>query len=131
MHGFYQIIKLENIKGIEYVTIRKNEICNGEILKYFLVYRLQNIRYFNEIEITNKDILMSKKIFEHFDQAISICENEAQRIKNNKEDKENGSSVVNKKDMYKNEVQSNELKYSFFNFAKQNLTTALDEILDL
>ena len=131
MHGFYQIIKLENIKGIEYVTIRKNEICNGEILKYFLVYRLQNIRYFNEIEITNKDILMSKKIFEHFDQAISICENEAQRIKNNKEDKENGSSAVNKKDMYKNEVQSNELKYSFFNFAKQNLTTALDEILDL
>ena len=131
MHGFYQIIKLENIKGIEYVTIRKNEICNGEILKYFLVYRLQNIRYFNDIEITNKDILMSKKIFEHFDQAISICENEAQRIKNTKEDKENGSSVVNKKDMYKNEVQSNELKYSFFNFAKQNLTTALDEILDL
>jgi len=131
MHGFYQIIKLENIKGIEYVTIRKNEICNGEILKYFLVYRLQNIRYFNDIEITNKDILMSKKIFEHFDQAISICENEAQRIKNSKEDKENGSSVVNKKDMYKNEVQSNELKYSFFNFVKQNLTTALDEILDL
>ena len=131
MHGFYQIIKLENIKGIEYVTIRKNEICNGEILKYFLVYRLQNIRFFNDIEITNKDILLSKKIFEHFDQAISICENEAQRIKNSKEDKENGSSVVNKKDMYKNEVLSNELKYSFFNFAKQNLTTALDEILDL
>jgi hypothetical protein len=44
MHGFYQIIKLENIKGIEYITIRKNEICNGEILKYFLVYRLQNIK---------------------------------------------------------------------------------------
>ena len=48
MHGFYQIIKLENIKGIEYITIRKNEICNGEILKYFLVYRLQNIKYFND-----------------------------------------------------------------------------------
>ena len=74
MNSFYQIIKLENIKGIEYITIKKNEICYGEILKYFLVYRLQNIKYFNENEITNKDVLMSKKIFENFDQVISICD---------------------------------------------------------
>ena len=126
MHGFYQIIKLENIKGIEYITIRKNEICNGEILKYFLVYRLQNIKYFNDSEITNKDVYMSKKIFEHFDQAISICENESQKAKINKEDKENGSANINKK-----EVESNELKFDFFNYAKVNLTTVLDEILDL
>ena len=131
MHGFYQIIKLENIKGIEYITIRKNEICNGEILKYFLVYRLQNIKYFNDNEITNKDIYMSKKIFEHFDQAIIICENESQKLKNSKEDKENGSALVNKKELNKNEVDSNELKFNFFSYAKQNLTTALDEILDL
>ena len=72
MYSFYQIIKLENIKGIEYITIRKNEICYGEILKYFLVYRLQNIKYFNDNEITNKDVLMSKKIYEQFEQAISI-----------------------------------------------------------
>ena len=131
MHGFYQIIKLENIKGIEYITIRKNEICNGEILKYFLVYRLQNIKYFNDNEITNKDVYMSKKIFEHFDQAISICENESQKAKNNKEDKENGSALVNKKENNKNEVEGNELKLNFFTYAKLNLTTALDEILDL
>ena len=131
MHGFYQIIKLENIRGIEYITIRKNEICNGEILKYFLVYRLQNIKYFNDNEITNKDVYMSKKIFEHFDQAISICENESQKNKNNKEDKENGSALVNKKEINKNEIDLNELKYNFFGYAKQNLTTALDEILDL
>ena len=131
MHGFYQIFKLENIRGIEYITIRKNEICNGEILKYFLVYRLQNIKYFNDNEITNKDVYMSKKIFEHFDQAISICENESQKNKNNKEDKENGSALVNKKEINKNEIDLNELKYNFFGYAKQNLTTALDEILDL
>ena len=131
MHGFYQIIKLENIKGIEYITIRKNEICNGEILKYFLVYRLQNIKYFNDNEITNKDVYMSKKIFEHFDQAISICENESQKAKNNKEEKENGSALVNKKEINRIEVEENELKYNFFSYAKINLTTALDEILDL
>ena len=131
MHGFYQIIKLENIKGIEYITIRKNEICNGEILKYFLVYRLQNIKYFNDSEITNKDVYMSKKIFEHFDKAISICENESQKAKINKEDKENGSANINKKELNKKEVESNELKFDFFNYAKVNLTTVLDEILDL
>ena len=130
MYSFYQIIKLENIRGIEYITIRKNEICFGEILKYFLVYRLQNIKYFNESEITNKDVLMSKKIFEHFDQAISICENEAQKIKNSKEDKENGSSLVNKKEKDKNEIEVDELNYLFFDFAKKHLNTALDEILD-
>ena len=131
MHGFYQIIKLENIKGIEYITIRKNEICNGEILKYFLVYRLQNIKYFNDSEITNKDVYMSKKIFEHFDQAISICENESQKAKMNKEDKENGSANINKKELNKKELESTELKYKFFNYAKINLTTVLDELLDL
>ena len=131
MHGFYQIIKLENIKGIEYITIRKNEICNGEILKYFLVYRLQNIKYFNDSEITNKDVYMSKKIFEHFDQAISICENESQKAKMNKEDKENGSANINKKELNKKEIESTELKYNFFNYAKINLTTVLDELLDL
>ena len=133
LHGFYQIIKIENIKNIEKVTIKKNEICNGEILKYFLVYRLQNIRYFNDSEIMNRDILMSKKIFEHFDQAISICENESQRIKNIKgeKDEENGSSDSNKKDEDKKEVELNELKFSFFNYTKENLAKALDEILDL
>ena len=74
---------------------------------------------------------MSKKIFEHFDQAISIWENESQIIKNNKEDKENGSSIINKKDINKNKVELNELKFSFFNYTKNNLATALDEILDL
>ena len=102
-------------------------------MKYFLVYRLQNIRYFNDSEIMNRDILMSKKIFEHFDQAISICENESQRIKNIKgeKDEENGSSDSNKKDEDKQEVELNELKFSFFNYTKENLAKALDEILDL
>ena len=74
---------------------------------------------------------MSKKLFEHFDQVRSICENESQRIKNNKEDKENGSSLINKKDINKIEIESNELKYSFFSYVKNNLSTALDEILDI
>ena len=114
MHGFYQIIKLENIKGIEYFTIKKNEICNAEILKYFLVYRLQNIKYFNDVEITNKDILMSKKIFEHFDQAISMCEIEHEKNKNTKENKDNKDNEIikkNKNEKIQKDVELNELKF--------------------
>ena len=132
LHGYYQLIKLENIKGIEYVTIKKNEICYSELLKYFLIYRLQNIKYFNGSEVTNKDVLMSKKIFEHFDKAISFCENESQKIKNSKKEyEENGSSLMASKNEEKIKEQSNDDKYEFFNFVKINLNTALDEILDL
>ena len=133
LHGFYQILKIENIKNIENIIIRKNEICNGGLLKYFLVYRLQNIKYFNDNEITNKDVLISKKIFEYFDKTISICENESQKIKNNKEEKtkENGCMIINKTDIDKNDLDLNENKLSFFNFAKHNLGKALDEILEL
>ena len=134
MHSFYQIIKLENIKGIEYFTIKKNEICNAEILKYFLVYRLQNIKYFNDVEITNKDILMSKKIFEHFDQAISMCEIEHEKNKNTKENKDNKDNELiqkNKNEKIQKDVELNELKFQFFNYTKKNLKNALDEILDL
>ena len=132
LHGYYQLIKLENIKGIEYVTIKKNEICYSELLKYFLIYRLQNIKYFNGSEVTNKDVLMSKKIFEHFDKAISFCENESQKIKNSKKEfEENGSSLMISKNEDKIKEQSNDDKFQFFNFVKVNLNTALDEILDL
>lgn len=114
LHSFYQLIKLEEIKGLEYLTIKNNEICNSGLLKYFLVYRLQNIKYFNDVEITNKDVLMSKKIFEHFDQAISYCETENEKKQNkkakekvnnqksktekSKDKQENGSPIINKEE---------------------------------
>ena len=126
LHSFYQLIKLEEIKGLEYLTIKNNEICNSGLLKYFLVYRLQNIKYFNDVEITNKDVLMSKKIFEHFDQAISYCETENEKKQNkkakekvnnqksktekSKDKQENGSPIINKEenDPLKNSKDNNE-----------------------
>ena len=117
------------IENIEYITIKKNEICFSELLKYFLIYRLQNIKYFNSEEITAKDMLMSRQIFENFDQAISFCENEQQ----NKKDKyeENGSGLIISKEVIKLEEQNAENKYKFYEFVKNNFNTALEEIFDL
>ena len=139
IHSFYQLIKLEEIKGIEYITIKNNEICNSNLLKYFLVYRLQNIKYFNDIEITNKDVLISKKLFEVFDQAISYCENENEKEKakgqqqgqkkkkeeqKEKEDnsKANKNAIVNKQNL---------VKINFYNYIKSNLFNILDDIVDV
>ena len=72
---------------------------------------------------------------------LKLADSEAEKLRNEirnlkeqineKEDKENGSALVNKKQINKNEIELNELKFNFFSYAKQNLATVLDEILDL
>ena len=132
LYSFYQLIRLEEIKNLEYVTIKNNEVANCGLIKYFLVYRLQNIKYYNDVNITNKDIITSKKLFESFDQIISICENENNKKYNNNKGKnqENGFVKENKgKDNLSNSKQI-QLNIKFLNFVKKNLTIALDEMID-
>ena len=133
IHGFYQLIKLEDIKNIEQITIRNNEICNSELLKYFLVYRLQNIKFFNDIEITNKDIIMSKKIFENFDQAISYNENNEVKneinYNNNKIENGMNKEKIEFESKLNDNIENNKIK--FLNYVKKNLSIVLDEIIDM
>ena len=120
LHSFYQLLKLEEIPKLESITIKENEICNSGLLYYFLIYRLQNIKYFNDVEITNKDILISKQLFEPFDSGISFRENK----KDNDYKKENANKL---KSNTKDEIQ----KINFLNYVKNNLLIALDEIIDV
>ncbi len=122
LNNYYQLIKLENIKGIEYITITNNEICDSELLKYFLVYRFQNIKYFNNYGITEKDIIMSKKIFEDFDRSISENENLKFKKKNNLRE---SKSII--KNNYDSKQYMKNIK--FLNFVKQNLSNILEDIL--
>ncbi len=136
LYGFYQLIKLEEIKNLEYVTIKNNEVCNSGLIKYFLVYRLQNIKFYNNIDITNKDIIMSKKIFEQFDQTISICENENSKknyntnYSNKGKNEENGFVKEKTKNNLTDSSQIN-LNLKFLDFLKKNLSIAIDEMIDL
>jgi hypothetical protein len=136
LYGFYQLIKLEEIKNLEYVTIKNNEVCNSGLIKYFLVYRLQNIKFYNNIDITNKDIIMSKKIFEQFDQTISICENENSKknyntnYSNKGKNEENGFVNEKTKNNLNDSSQIN-LNLKFLDFLKKNLSIAIDEMIDL
>jgi hypothetical protein len=136
LYSFYQLIKLEEIKNLEYVTIKNNEIANCGLIKYFLVYRLQNIKFYNNIDITNKDIIMSKKIFEQFDQTISICENENSKknyntnYSNKGKNEENGFVKEKTKNNLTDSSQIN-LNLKFLDFLKKNLSIAIDEMIDL
>ncbi len=137
LYNYYQIIKLENLKNIEYITIKNNEICCSYLLKYFLIYRFQNIKYYNSIGINEKDNNMSKKIFEQFDKIISICENQNNN-NNNKNYKQNiiknntNSNNTNTNNTNNNNNETNELikNTKFLNFIKKNLSNILEEIID-
>ena len=123
LNNYYQLIKLENINRIEYITITNNEICDSELLKYFLVYRFQNIKFFNNYGISEKDIIMSKKIFEDFDRCISENENLKLKKKNNLRE---SKSII--KNNYDSKQYMKNIK--FLNYVKQNLSNILEDILE-
>ena len=114
------MIKFEEFSEIESISIVNNEICCSSFLKYFLIYRFQNLKIFNEVEINQKDVTMAKKMFEYFDKCISNNENK-------KKDEKNG----NKNYLCSNSnVNSLNKKRDFFNFVQDNLMDVLDEIMD-
>jgi leucine-rich repeat-containing protein 49 len=120
IHSFYQLIKFEEFTEIESITIINNEICGSSFLKFFLVYRFQNLKFFNETEISQNDIIIAKKMFEYFDKCISNNENRKKDEKNGNKNlisKSFNNSVLNKKKEYLNYVQD-------------NLMDCLDEIMD-
>lgn len=81
IHSFYQLLKFEDFNDIESITIINNEINNAYLLKYFLIYRFQKIKFYNDVEISSKDVMTAKKIYEYFDKCISCGENKKREKK--------------------------------------------------
>jgi hypothetical protein len=74
-------LKFEDFNDIESISIINNEINNANLLKYFLIYRFQKIKFYNDIEISSKDVMTAKKIYEYFDKCISCGENKKREKK--------------------------------------------------
>jgi len=81
IHSFYQLLKFEDFNDIESITIINNEINNANLLKFFLIYRFQKIKFYNDAEISSKDVMAAKKIYEYFDKCISCGENKKREKK--------------------------------------------------
>ena len=159
IHSFYQLLKFEDFNDIESISIINNEINNANLLKYFLIYRFQKIKFYNDVEISSKDVMTAKKIYEYFDKCISCGENKKREKKQmqqqmankqpdsvpGKEDngKDNAAegektpNVVNAKEekldnfeTVKDEKDNLFFKRNLINYITKHLTDVLEEIVD-
>lgn len=121
IHSFYQLIKFEDLCDLEAISIFNNEICEASFLKLFLIYRFQNLKFYNDTEISQKDIVAAKKMFEHFDRCIS--HHESKEVNQTHKEKENNFNDPKA-------LCNLNKKQEFCNFAQENLIELLEEIID-
>ena len=135
IYSFYQLIKLETLENLQKLSISDNEVCNAQILKYFIFYRLNNLKYFNNKAIKDTEIDMSRNIFQYFDELISIKE----KMEIQKENELKGDETTDKNNIETNiiinndeieeNIDKNQEMIEFFNFAKFNLSVCIEEII--
>ena len=135
IYSFYQLIKLETLENLQKLSISDNEVCNAQILKYFIFYRLNNLKYFNNKAIKDTEIDMSRNIFQYFDELISIKEKMEIQKENELKcdettDKNNIETnvIINNEEIEEN-IDKNQEMIEFFNFAKFNLSVCIEEII--
>ena len=152
IYSFYQLTKLECFENLKNLSIIDNEICNAQILKYFILYRLNTLKYLNNQEIKKSEINISNNIFKFFDKIISIKEQEIYNINNKKEEEKKNNNIIkidnnkinikgnkdkiigynninNKKNDEKENYLNEENKYKFFDYIKYNLSIAIEDII--
>ena len=84
--------------------------------------------------------MISKKLFEVFDQAISYCENESEKEKAKGQQQQKKNKKEEQKDKDKDESnkanknaivnKQNLVKINFYNYIKGNLFDILDDLVD-
>lgn len=127
IYSLYQLTKLESLENIKNLCLFDNEICNANLLKYFIFYRLNTLKSFNNQIIKDSDYKASQNIFNYFDEVISIKEKEKEKEKRKEEDKKMNMNInINENENYSNE----EYKYKFFNYVKYNLSISIEEIIN-
>ena len=127
IYSFYQLTKLESLDKLEKVTIVENEICNAFLLKYFIVYRLNTLKYFNNQSIEYSDKDMSKNIFKYFDILKKKKKKEVEKEKEKqkqKEETDNNDIIINN-----DNLDDDKDKFKFFDYAKFNLSIVIEEII--
>jgi len=135
IYSFYQLIKLETLENLQKLSISDNEVCNAQILKYFIFYRLNNLKYFNNKAIKDTEIDMSRNIFQYFDELISIKEKmEIQKeneLKGDETTDKNNfeTNIIINNDEIEENIDKNQEMIEFFNFAKFNLSVCIEEII--
>ena len=116
INSLFQIKKFQSLGNIENITINNNLVCNGFLLKYYLINILKGLKIFNENQISYQEIIISQEMFGNYN-------NIYEKI-NKKKEKFNLLMDDN------NDTDENS-KYIFWSFAKNNLSIALESIFEL
>jgi hypothetical protein len=133
IYSLYQLTRLESLENISNLSIFDNEICNANLLKYFIFYRLNTLKSFNNQIIKDSENKISQNIFNYFDEVISIKEKEKEKEKRIEEEKKVNMNINNKRNCINNENENysnEEYKYEFFNYVKYNLSISIEEIIN-
>jgi len=138
IYSLYQLTKLESLENIKNLCIFDNEVCNANLLKYFIFYRLNTLKSFNNQIVKDSENKISQNIFNYFDEVISIKEKEKEKEKKNEKEKrkeEDKNMNINIKNNINNEIENEkysneESKYEFFNYVKYNLSICIEEIIN-
>jgi len=128
LHSFYQIIKFEDFSSILAITIRNNEIIHSNLLKYFCIYRFQNLKIFNNTDIGQKDIILAKNFFEFFDKCISISENQKDDQKG--AGRKTSSFFQKGNEIVENEIEQLQQKDKLMEFFYENIISVVDELIE-
>ena len=120
IHSFYQLLKFEDFNDIESITIINNEINNANLLKFFLIYRFQKIKFYNDTEISSKDVLTAKKIYEYFDKCISCGENK-KREKKQLQILQQQINIIDNPGVKEKELNSKDNNFNGNNINQENL----------
>lgn len=71
LYSLILLSKLEALQTLEHLVIENNDILKCDLLKSFVVYRFQHLKYFNNQKITEEDKAQTKENFHLFDNILS------------------------------------------------------------
>jgi hypothetical protein len=130
-----QLTKLKNLSDkLEKLNIENNnEIGKLDMLKDFLIYLFPKIRFINDEEITDIDIIRASKHTKFLDKCTEQgLENRLTAEINNGISKVDSNEKIELKTdkQFIIDFNFNELKDKYFNFVKENLHSVLEDLIN-
>ena len=121
--SIYQLLKFEFFENLDSIQISNNEICcSGGLIKFFLIYRIEKLKEYNNEHIKEEEKVLSKNIFSVFDNVILQKENEKEKEDKLENEKKNVKENKNNNDMLYND---NDNKIQMWDYVKHNLESAI------
>ena len=122
LHSYDQLIRIEELQMLQKIGIYNNPILKKEGLKHFIVYNFTNLKYFNDIQITEEDVAMSAKTYAK-QEAYTNTEVEVNNGSKSFIEKEEETAIDKEDDTIIKK------KEEYIEYLKNNLSNILDEII--